>query len=234
MIPDPVTLASEATAHLPLLMFDHDGVLVDSLDVFAAALIEGCRRSGIPGVASVEDVVALYDGNVYESLARTGAQKAAIRQAVDHANRALHEALPTLRPFPDMLRVLNRLATTRHVVIVTSNAEAVVRSFLDRNGMAGVEIAGAESGHSKVEKIRRLLARHPRQEPTWLVSDTAGDMREARLASVTPLGVAWGWHEPARLVNAGAETIADTPADLLAIVAPELTPAFPGADEGAG
>ena len=55
-------------------------------------------------------------------------------------------------------------------------------------------------------------------------------MREARPAGATPLGVAWGWHDPELLTAAGAERIAATPADLLAIVAPELAAGFLGAE----
>ncbi len=77
------------------------------------------------------------------------------------------------------------------------------------------EVAGAETARSKVEKIHALLARFPGQEVYWYVGDTAGDIREAREAGVTPLGVAWGWHEPEMLVEAGAERIAASPAELL-------------------
>jgi phosphoglycolate phosphatase len=127
-----------------------------------------------------------------------------------------------------MPQVLTELAAARRVVIVTSNAEYVVRAFLRRHGIDEVEIAGAEAGASKTKKIDRLLAQHPGQQPVWFCSDTAGDMREARDAGVTPLGVAWGWHDPELLREAGAEAIADTPADLLALVAPDLQADFLG------
>ncbi len=208
----------------PLVMLDHDGVLVDSLDVFAPALIEACARAGVPNVTSREQVLALYDGNVFESLRRLGASGAAVREAVDAANRALHDAVPYLRAFPLMPEVVRRLATVRHVVIVTSNAERVVRDFLDLHGVTGADILGAESGHSKVAKIQRLLNEHPDGQPPWFVSDTAGDMREARRAGATPLGVAWGWHDLTRLRAAGAEAVVESPQELLALVAPELAP----------
>jgi len=212
----------------PLLMFDYDGVIVDSYDVFVTALIDSCRIAGVPGVATPDDVLALFEGNVYESLRAKGADEAAVREVVGRSAGALLLALPWLRPFPLMPQVLSELAEARRVVVVTSNTEDLVGAFLDRHGVAGVEVAGAESGESKVRKIERLLADHPGQERVWFASDTAGDMREARLAGVTPLGVAWGWHDPGLLLEAGAEAVADTPADLLALVAPELRSDFLG------
>jgi hypothetical protein len=59
-----------------LLLFDHDGVIADSLDVFVPAIIEGCERAGVAGVRSREDVLRLYEDNVYESLAGLGASPA--------------------------------------------------------------------------------------------------------------------------------------------------------------
>jgi phosphoglycolate phosphatase len=213
----------------PLLMLDHDGVVVDSLDVFSTSLIEACRQLGIRGVAAPDDVVALFAGNFYESLRAAGADEARIGEAMRRTAGAMRTALPWLRPFPLMPEVLAELAEARHVVIVTSNDGDLVNTFLRRHGIAGVaEVAGAEAGHSKTAKIETLLTRFPDQETYWYVGDTAGDMREARRAGATPLGVAWGWHDPELLEAAGAERIAASPVDLLAIVAPELSADFLG------
>ena len=210
-------------------MLDHDGVVVDSFEIFTTSFVEACRRVGLPQVATGDDVLALFGGNFYESLRDAGAEDAQIHEAMARTAGALRLAMPALRPFPLMPEVLTDLAEARHLVIVTSNASDVVELFLKRRGIAGVaEVAGAEAGRSKVDKVKTLIARFPGQASYWFVGDTAGDMREARLAGATPLGVAWGWHGREQLEAAGAERIADTPADLLAIVAPELAADFLG------
>jgi phosphoglycolate phosphatase len=213
----------------PLLMVDHDGVVVDSLEIFSASFLVGCRREGFEAVATQEDVLALFSGNVYESMRAAGADDGQIVRIVRGAADAMRVALPALRPFPLMPEVLRELADARHLVIVSSNTADVVEAFLRRHDLRGVaEVAGAEAGQSKVEKVRGLIERFPGQAVYWFVGDTAGDMREARLAGATPVGVAWGWHGPELLEEAGAERIAQTPADLLAIVAPELSADFLG------
>lgn len=212
-----------------LVLFDHDGVVVDSGDVFCQALIEGCARAGLTAVATPEDVIGLFDDNVYDSLRALGADERQIRVAVGWSAAALRTAAAWLRPFPLMREVLGDLGEARHVVIVSSNADDVVTTFLRRQRITGVaEVLGADEGQSKVEKIAALLERFPGQETYWFVGDTAGDMREARLAGVTPVGVAWGWHEPERLLAAGAERVAASPADLLAIIAPDVSTDFLG------
>lgn len=210
-------------------MLDHDGVVVDSLEIFTTSFVEACRRVGLSQIATTDDVLTLFEGNVYESLRTAGADDAQISEAMSRSAGALRAAMPALRPFPLMPDVLADLAEARHLVIVSSNASDVVKLFLKRHGIAGVaEVAGAETGRSKVAKVEGLIARFPGQASYWFVGDTAGDMREARLAGATPLGVAWGWHGREQLEAAGAERIAETPADLLAIVAPELAADFLG------
>ena len=210
-------------------MLDHDGVVVDSVEIFTTSFVEACRRVGLSQIATTDDVLALFEGNVYESLRAAGADDAQISAVMSRSAGALRVAMPALRPFPLMPEVLADLAEARYLVIVSSNASDVVELFLKRHGIAGIaEVAGAEAGRSKVAKVEALMARFPGQAGYWFVGDTAGDMREARLAGATPLGVAWGWHGREQLEAAGAERIADTPADLLAIVAPELAADFLG------
>jgi len=47
-----------------------------------------------------------------------------------------------------------------------------------------------------------------------MIGDTAYDMEMAGAAGVRAIGVAWGYHAPAELVDAGAEFVAAQPAEL--------------------
>jgi phosphoglycolate phosphatase len=203
-------------------MLDHDGVVVDSFDVFSGAIIDACRRVGIPGISTSEDVLELFVGNVFDRLRAQGADDSSIQEVLRRSARALRNALPWVKPFPLMPQVLNELGDTHHVVIVSSNVEAVIWAFLHRFKVTGVaEVLGAEAGEKKVEKIRSLMQRFSDQKKPWFVGDTAGDMHEALLAGARPCGVSWGWHAPELLIEAGAAHVATTPAELLEIIAPE-------------
>ncbi len=211
--------AAAGKRHREVVMFDFDGVVVDSLEVFAAALIAACEEYGIAAVRTVDDVVTLFAGNVYESFRTAGADEQAVARAMTAAGRVLERDLSRMKPFPGMSEVLARLGEQGDVVIVTSNSEPLVRRFLAENHVEGVTaIAGVESGPSKTEKIRLVRQRYPRQAVYFFVGDTAGDMREAREAGVTPVAVAWGWHEPESLLAAGASQVVATPEELLAVL----------------
>ena len=212
-----------------LVMFDFDGVIVDSFDVFSGAFLEACAAVGVRSISSPDDLLAIMEDNFYASMRDRGVADADTAEVLRRLTRALVNARHWLQPFPLMPQVLAELGEARTVVVVTSSPAVVVDGWLRRHRVEGVsEVAGAETARSKVEKIGGLTARFPGQEVFWYVGDTAGDMREARDAGVTPVGVGWGWHEPELLVAAGAERIAATPAELITIVAPELGPGFYG------
>jgi len=49
---------------------------------------------------------------------------------------------------------------------------------------------------------------------TVMIGDTAFDMAMARAAGCRAIGVAWGYHAPEELMEAGAAAVAQTPAEL--------------------
>ena len=212
-----------------LVMFDFDGVIVDSLDIFSAAFLQACNGVGLEGFTRVEDLLAVMEDNYYAGMRARGVTDAQGAEVLRRLGTALVQARRWLKPFPLMPQVLEELADVRSVIVVTSSPNEVVEGWLKAHGVSGVsEVAGAETARSKVEKIHTLQERFPGQDEYWYVGDTAGDIREACEAGVTPLGVAWGWHEPEMLREAGAERVAATPAELLTILAPELTHDFFG------
>src|SRR5450759_3330953 len=111
-------------------MLDHDGVVVDSVEIFTTSLVEACRRVGLSQIETTDEVPALFGSNVYESLRAAGADDAQISAVMSRSAGALRVAMPALRPFPLMPEVLADLAEARHLVIVSSNASDVVELFL--------------------------------------------------------------------------------------------------------
>lgn len=213
-----------------LVMFDFDGVIVDSLDVFSAAFSDACAAAGVEGFAAPDELLAVMEDNFYVGMRARGVDDERVAEVLRRLGAALVRARHWLKPFPLVPQVLEELSDARTVVIVTSSPTEVVEGWLRTHQVHGVaEVAGAESARSKVEKIHGLVARFSGQQVYWYVGDTAGDIREAREAGVTPLGVAWGWHEPEMLLEAGAERIVASPAELLTVVAPEQARNFFGA-----
>jgi phosphoglycolate phosphatase len=206
-----------------LFLFDFDGVLVDSLDLYVETVTRSLERIGMPILQNKEDYLSLFDGNYYESLAERGVDLAAY-------GAAIREILPRIdydavKPFDGLIPVLAALQKDHLLAVISSNGYRAIRTMLDRFGFAPYfeEILGADFRFSKKEKIVYALEKYGiPAERAFYIGDTVGDILEARAAGVRSVAVTWGWHSRYRLAAARPDFLVDTPEELLDI------PAQPG------
>ena len=104
-----------------LVMFDFDGVIVDSLDVFSTAFIDACTAAGVPGFATPDDLLAVMEDNFYAGMRARGVDDARVAEVLRRLGEALVRARHWLKPFPLVPQVIEDLADARTVVVVTSS-----------------------------------------------------------------------------------------------------------------
>jgi phosphoglycolate phosphatase len=139
---------------------------------------------------------------------------------------------------PGVTDVVRRLAGECTLAVMSSNAMQVLRRVLVANDLAfcfahvfggdvapdkraaiGAFLADSGSGFGRRcaadydEGGRRL---DPGPSSTVLVTDTAGDVRDALAAGIRVVGVAWGMHSVEELTAAGAEFVALWPQEIAA------------------
>ena len=201
-----------------LFLFDFDGVLADSLDLYSEAVARCLERIGTPIVKSKEDYLVLFDGNFYESMAARGVDLAAFAQAA-------REILPgidydAMKPFAGLIPVLDALRKNHYLAVISSNGYRTIRAMLTRFGFDPYfrEIFGSDFHFSKKEKIDHALEKYgiPR-EKAFYIGDTVGDILEAQAAGVLSVAVTWGWHDRERLVAVHPDFVVDAPEGLLSI-----------------
>ena len=201
-----------------LFLFDFDGVLADSLDLYSEAVARCLERIGTPIVKSKEDYLVLFDGNFYESMAARRVDLAAFAQAA-------REILPgidydAMKPFAGLIPVLDALRKNHYLAVISSNGYRTIRTMLTRFGFDPYfrEIFGSDFHFSKKEKIDHALEKYgiPR-EKAFYIGDTVGDILEAQAAGVLSVAVTWGWHDRERLVAVHPDFVVDAPEGLLSI-----------------
>ncbi len=201
-----------------LFLFDFDGVLADSLDLYAEAVARCLERIGTPIVKNREDYLALFEGNFYESMAARGVDLAAFAQAAK-------EILPgidygAMKPFDGLIPVLDSLQKDHLLAVISSNGSRTIRRMLERFGFDPYfeEVLGSDFLFSKKDKIDYALAKYGiPPERTFYIGDTTGDIVEARAAGVRTVAVTWGWHSRERLVAAHPDFLVETPEVLLSV-----------------
>lgn len=199
---------------MALVMFDYDGVIVDSLEVFTSRFSQACRENGFKEVNESKDVMDLFDGNIYETMMRKGLDESTIDNILKRYEVLQGEQLADLELFNGLAEALDRISEKHQVYIITSNLSSATIHILSRNGIECFQdVIGAEKEKSKIKKIQNTMSVYPGM-PSYYVGDTKGDMVEGKSAGTQTIGVTWGWHTPHKLKEGSPDFLFNTPKEL--------------------
>lgn len=199
---------------MALVMFDYDGVIVDSLEQFTSDFIAACRENGFNELSSQEDALDLFTGNVYESMTERGLGVNRIEKILRAYKTKAMEHLDGLKLFDGMAEALNKISQKNKLYVITSNVSAVPVGVLQKYGINCIEdVLGADREKSKVRKIQQTMRQYPHLL-AYYVGDTKGDIIEGQEAGAQTIGVAWGWHGAEKLKECSPDYIVYAPTEL--------------------
>ncbi|MDL5159717.1 HAD family hydrolase [Actinomycetospora termitidis] len=217
------------------VVFDLDGTLVQTRIASWEVFEPINRRHGL-GVDTPQRYFDLFRGNVFSSIREVSSTEAQASAATADFLAALRsQYAPPL--VPGMHAVVRRLASQCTLAVMSSNAMEVLRRVLVDNDLAYcfAHVFGGDVAPDKRAALRSFLADagsgygrrcsadydeagdadRPDAATTVLVTDTAGDVRDAREVGVRVVGVSWGMHSARELTEAGAEFVALWPQEVL-------------------
>lgn len=201
-----------------VLIFDYDGVIVDSLEIFMKNFIEACKREGFQNIASKKEFLKLFEKNMYESMFEMGMSKKQILRIVNFMKDRLIKNQNKLNLYPGMKETIESLSKNNILVIVTSNESSVVENFLKSKDIYKFnKVLGSEKEASKIAKIEKIKTDFELKN-YYYIGDTVGDIIEGKQANVKTVGVSWGWHPRIKLTEARPDFLISVPNDLLKII----------------
>lgn len=214
-----------------LAVFDCDGTLVDSQANICRAMDEAFAMSGLapPPRSATRAIVGLSLVEAMRALLPDADDGRTRRLAADYKD-AFHRLRQSggLDPeplFEGVAAVLARLADDGwQLGVATGKSDRGLAHILAAHGLADrfATLQTADRHPSKPDPSMLLAAMAevgatPRE--TAMIGDTSYDMAMARAAGVRAVGVAWGYHPVAAMVEAGADTVATHAAELPALLA---------------
>jgi len=198
-----------------ILIFDYDGVIVDSLDLFMDYFIQACKQEGFEEIGSKQVFLSLFDGNMFEKMLERGMSREQIRRIMYFMRDELVLNQEKLQVFPGMKQVLKTLSQNNSLYIITSNESHVVNQFLSLHQMTMFkDIIGSEKEPSKVKKIQ-LIKEQNGHNKVFYIGDTLGDIIEGKKANVDTVAVSWGWHDLTKLRKIDPAYFVSKPEELI-------------------
>ncbi|OGP67526.1 MAG: hypothetical protein A2W27_02360 [Deltaproteobacteria bacterium RBG_16_44_11] len=201
---------------MKLFLFDFDGVLVDSLDVYEKTVTDCLIKINQPLTRGREEFLELFEGNFYESLVKKGVDlDAFLKASVDILAQVNFK---DIKPMDAVVPVVRELQKNHCLIVVSSNDSASIKEALELFHYDGYfrEILGSDFMFSKKEKIIYATKKYQvRPRNIYYIGDTTGDIKEGREAGVKTVGITWGWHSKEKMAAAKPDYLFDAPQELL-------------------
>jgi len=200
------------------LIFDYDGVLIDSLDIFMKYFLESCKIHGFEKVYDKKTFLDLFSGNMYENMFKMGLNKKEILEIVEYVKNHLIKDQDNISLFENIDKILKNLSKENLLFVVTSNDSEVVKRFFESKNLdLFKEIIGSDIEPSKIKKLTYIKEKYPNHN-YYFFGDTIGDIIEGKKAEVNSVAVLWGWHSKKTLEDAKPDYMLKRPNDIFKIL----------------
>ncbi|MES2930681.1 MAG: HAD family hydrolase [Patescibacteria group bacterium] len=194
-----------------LVLFDFDGVLIDTLI--------SCYQinTEVNDDLDIEEYKGFFNGNIHNSIRKNGEQREEhpeFPQKYDFFTREL-------KITDDLKESVKSLAMSYVLAIVSSTMTSSINQILQREGISEYfsVVLGSDIDQSKVVKIKMLLEKYGMQpENSIFITDTLGDIKEAKECSVRSIAVTWGFQSKQVLQKGAPAIIIDDPKDLVSAI----------------
>ncbi len=203
-----------------LINFDFDGVIADTFGQLLALCTEA-QEIVAEGRVMVESDLRTLENLTFEGLAhRLEIPSGAVSLFLQTVFELQQKEQSTVRFFPGMAALLERLSESNDIVIITSSRADLVRTHLMEHGVSEpiAAICGGESGCSKKESILANIEQFSvSPEQTCMVGDAVSDIRQGKAAGIMTIGVDWGFHARELLEREEPDYLATSPDELFEI-----------------
>jgi phosphoglycolate phosphatase len=211
------------------LLFDLDGVLVDSRRPIARSINFALERHGLKPSpqARLYRFIGAPLRDVFVELLQAREAPASLAESCIEAYRVRYRDLSQSETqlVAGMARALEHLRALAPLAVATSKPVEFARPILERVGVLGCfetvvgpPLDGSEAKAQTVERALAALGFCGLAKRVVLVGDTRFDVEAARVHELTAVGVTWGIGSVRELREAGVDHLVETPAELVALV----------------
>ncbi len=201
---------------MKLFLFDFDGVLVESLNIYEKTVTTTLEKVNKPLTGGREEFLELFEDNFYASLIKKGVDlKKFVAASVDVLDKVDYT---TMQPVAGIIPVLRKLQENNILLVISSNNTKTIQRALTRfkSDELFQEVLGSDFLLSKRDKIKYVTDKYQiAPADVYYIGDTTGDIKESKQAGVKTIGITWGWHSKEKITAAAPDYVFEQPNDLL-------------------
>ncbi|MDO8495044.1 MAG: HAD family hydrolase [bacterium] len=190
----PITTSTNSKSSLSLIIFDFDGVLVDSFDLFFKLNKEALARVGLKLTKIIYR--DFFNGNVHASFRSFTKDDQQYKNFQKYRQAGLDEAYANPRLFPFAISLVKKLSKHYPLAIASSTPRELIMQVLKKHRLEKYFffVSGSQ-GHSKEEALRAIIKKAGAQpQQTVMITDTVGDILVAQKVDLKTIAVTWGFH----------------------------------------
>ncbi len=212
-----------------LVIFDFDGVIADSLHQIHQVLNQLADEHGFKKIDTDEHFSDIIEGNMMKLVEKLKIPKLSLPGIIIEYKHELSRIEDQIHLFPGMNDVIQELAKTNTLCIVSANHNEVIKYVLKRNNLLQhfKAILGLEYSFHKTQRLQHVMKRF-NAEHTIFITDTLGDVKDAKeVEGLKTIGVKWGYHTWNKKDKPEPDYIADRPEDIIYYVSLETSSSDP-------
>lgn len=204
-----------------VIIFDFDGVLVDSVDALFAMNQEALRTLGKD--LSKEEYLSCFEEHINKRLVEHFSlseheKEEMLERKAELFPRYYHEPKITLFPFAENL--IHKAHALGELWIVSTARGDLITALLDKHNLT--QYFSKIIGQNKQPKqlfFQESLSDRKKGE-VFFITDTTGDLKEMRKAAVpaSTIAVTWGFHNASLLALENPNVLATTPEEILTFI----------------
>ena len=171
-----------------LLIFDFDGVLADSFDVFYHLLRDSMNEIGLP--LTQDQYRSFFIGNVHQSVKDYINDERKyflfMKFRNDNYDKYYFDKNNKVTFFPGAAEFLKKIGN-RHILTIASSGR-------QKNIMELFSMILATSDTTKENMIGEILNKFDPESSCAMITDTVGDVKIAKELGLKTIAVTWGFH----------------------------------------